>query len=63
MKESMLAFNAFQIVVLFACLPFIISWLWTATFTGAFALVWIAIITYIILFGCMIGNTFRSMVG
>lgn len=63
MKDSMLAFNALQIVILFACLPFIISWLWTATFAGASAVVWIAIITYVILFFMMIGNTFNSMVG
>ena len=63
MKESMLAFNAFQIVILFSCLPFIISWLWAATFTGALAFVWIAIITYVVLFCCMISNTYNAMIG
>lgn len=61
MKESILAFNAFQIVILFVCLPFIISWLWTATFKGSFPLSVVAIITYIILFFYMIGNTYHNI--
>jgi hypothetical protein len=45
------AFNAFQIVTLFAAMPFIIQWLGTAAFVGATAAFWIAIVAYLVLFG------------
>jgi hypothetical protein len=45
------AFNSFQIVTLFAAMPFIIQWIGGASFTGASAAFWIAIVAYVILFG------------
>ena len=63
MREVMLAFNAFQVVVLFMVLPFIINWLHTGPFTGAGALVWIAVVTYVAMFCFMVGNTAKTFIG
>lgn len=43
-------FNAFQVTLLFSCLPFIIGWLRTNPFDYAGALVWVAIVAYVVLF-------------
>jgi hypothetical protein len=42
-------FNSFQIVSMFACVPFVIAWLSKQTFNGAFALLGFVTIIY----GCM----------
>jgi hypothetical protein len=56
------AFNSFQITALFSAMPFIVSWLWTATFSGANALVWAAICAYVIFFFLMCGAVFKAVV-
>jgi hypothetical protein len=48
-------FNAFQLVLLFACAPFIISYVERASFTGATPLFWVLIIAYLIGFGGLVG--------
>lgn len=63
MKDFLAAFNAFQLVILFACLPFIVSWLWGAPFAGASALVWVAIVVYVILFFFVVGCVSNSIFG
>lgn len=54
----MLLFNAFQIVCLFAAMPFIVAWLRSATFSGAFAASWIAVVVYAVMFCLMVYNTY-----
>ena len=44
------AFNAFQLVSLFAALPFIVGWLKTNPFPLAVAAFWVAIVAYLVLF-------------
>jgi hypothetical protein len=44
-------FNAFQIVTLFAALPYIIGWLYTAPFPFSIAALATAVVVYVILFG------------
>lgn len=44
----MKGFNALQLVTLFSAGPFIIEWLHKATFTGATAAFWIAVVVYVI---------------
>ena len=46
----MVWFNAFQIVALFAALPFIIHWLSSASFWSAQAAFWVALVVYLIAF-------------
>lgn len=43
-------FNAFQLVILFAALPFIVQWLRTAEFWGAQAFLWVGIVAYVVMF-------------
>jgi hypothetical protein len=47
---NMAWFNAFQIVVLFAGLPFLIHWLHTAEFWGASSAFWVTLVVYVIAF-------------
>lgn len=49
MKE----FNAFQMVCCFAGAPFLIQWLSTASFAGAMAAFWVAVVAYIVGFFAM----------
>jgi hypothetical protein len=44
------AFNSLQITGVFAAFPFLLSWLYTATFPASIAILWIASIIYAILF-------------
>lgn len=46
-------FNAFQLVCLFACGPFIIQYLHTASFVCATAAFWVAIVAYLLGFGAL----------
>lgn len=46
----MKAFNAFQLVVLFACLPFLIGWLYTNPFPFARGLLVLAAVSYAVEF-------------
>jgi hypothetical protein len=46
----MVLFNAFQIVVLFACMPLIINYLDTATFVGHAVAYYAAWVIYFLLF-------------
>lgn len=43
-------FNAFQIILLFACFPLIIDYLHKAHFVGSYPLMWVAIGAYIVEF-------------
>lgn len=52
------AFNSFQVVTLFAALPFIISWLYNATFPFATGALWIAAIAYAVLYVFQIVTTY-----
>jgi len=53
-------FNAFQCVVLYAALPFIISWLDGAEFRWAGAAFWSAIVVYVISSFCMVASVYHS---
>jgi hypothetical protein len=46
----MLIFNAFQLTILLSAWPFIIGWLKTEPFAYSGALVWVAIVAYIVNF-------------
>ncbi len=46
----MVAFNAFQLVLLFACAPFIIGWLHGDPFPFSVAVKWVAGAAYLVLF-------------
>jgi len=54
------AFNSLQITGLFAGFPFLISWLWTATFAGAAVAAWVALIVYLVFFLLMCGAVFHA---
>ncbi len=47
------AFNAFQLVALFAAMPFIVGWLHSNPFPYSTAAFWVSIAVYVIVF---IGN-------
>lgn len=49
------AFNAFQMVAMFACAPFVISWVRTATFSGAQVAFYTGIAIYAVAFIAMCG--------
>jgi hypothetical protein len=57
----MRAFNAFQIVALFAAWPHIIGWLGTKPFPYSTAAFWIAIVAYIVGFAGMVFMTFDGI--
>lgn len=54
------AFNAFQIVTLFAAMPHIIGWLYGQPFPFSTGALWVAIATYVILFVGLIVATFTA---
>lgn len=54
-------FNSFQITALFAAMPFLVGWLWTATFSGAAALTWVAIVAYVVFFVLMCGAVLHAV--
>jgi len=57
-------FNAFQCVVMYASLPFVIGWLDNATFRLAGPAFWAAIAIYVVSSFCMVGavyDTFKRM--
>ena len=45
------AFNAFQIVTLFAAMPFLVGYLGRKPFAYSEAAFWVAIVAYVILYG------------
>lgn len=53
------AFNAFQLVTLFAAMPYILAWLGKDPFTYAGGAFWVAIVVYVVLFGVMCFGTFQ----
>lgn len=53
-------FNAFQLVIMYAALPFVISWLDGQSFRGSGAALWAAIAVYVIATGCMIASVYHS---
>lgn len=53
----MILFNAFQIVVLFACMPLIINYLEAATFAGHAVAYYAAWIIYVLLFVFHVDST------
>lgn len=55
-------FNSFQITALFAGWPFLVGWLWKATFQGAAALAWVSVIAYIVFFILMCGAVLHAVV-
>ena len=55
------AFNSLQITALFSAMPFLVGWLWTATFAGAVALAWVSLIAYIVFFVLMCGAVLHSI--
>jgi uncharacterized SAM-binding protein YcdF (DUF218 family) len=56
-------FNAFQLVILFACFPFIINWLHKGTFVGSYPLMWVAIAAYVIEFIFLVGFVAEEIKG
>jgi ABC-type nitrate/sulfonate/bicarbonate transport system permease component len=57
----MAIFNAFQIVTLFASMPFIIGWLGGSPFPYSVAAFWIAIVVYIVMFVAMVASVADSL--
>ena len=57
----MIVFNAFQIVIAFVAWPFLIQWLNEATFRGAGAAFWAAIVCYVVAFFCMVASVAHSL--
>ncbi len=57
------AFNAIQIVTLFAGSPLLIGWLWSAEFPGALAALILASVIYAIGFLFITGCVLRTMHG
>ena len=53
-------FNAFQCVIMYAALPFVIGWLDGAGFRGAGAAFYAAIGVYVISSGCMVAAVYHS---
>lgn len=49
----MFAFNAFQLVLLFACGPFLVTWTKDASFYGHVPLFWVLIVAYLCGFGSL----------
>jgi hypothetical protein len=54
-------FNAFQIVVSFAALPYLISWLSTADFTGSRAAFYTACVIYLAASWFMVYAVYESI--
>ena len=50
MGKIMKTFNAFQMTVFFALLPFGLSWLYEATFKGAGVAFWVGCVVYFVCF-------------
>lgn len=44
------AFNAFQLVTLFAAMPYIVGWLHSNPFPFSIAAFWTALVVYVVLF-------------
>ncbi len=57
----MYLFNAIQIVLLFAGLPFAIQWVSDASFAGHGAAFWVLIISYLISFGFTVAAWYEFM--
>lgn len=57
------AFNAFQLVTLFAAMPYILGWLSSSPFPYAAGAFWVAIVVYVVLFGVMCVGTFELTEG
>ncbi len=57
------AFNAFQLVTLFAAMPYILGWLGSSPFPYAAGAFWTAIVVYIVLFIVMCVGTFELTEG
>jgi hypothetical protein len=58
--EFFRVFNAFQITALFAGMPFLVGWLWNASFSGATPLAWVSTVAYVIFFFLMVGAVVHS---
>lgn len=54
-------FNAIQIATLFASFPFLLNWLWTATFALASVAFWVALVAYIIFYVWVIYMIFHYL--
>lgn len=57
----MRVFNAFQVVVLFIAMPWIIGWLKTASFTCSEAVFYVACAVYVIGFVMMVACVSEAM--
>lgn len=55
------AFNAFQIVTLFAAMPYIIGWLGSTEFPFQSGAYWVAIAVYVVMFFGMTLSTSLSI--
>lgn len=53
-------FNSFQLVIMYAALPFVISWLDGAGFRWAGAAFWSTIVIYIVASGFMVGAVYKA---
>lgn len=58
---TMKLFNAIQIATLFGSFPFLINWLWTATFALAGVAFWVALVAYVIFYGWIIYMVFQYL--
>lgn len=57
----MIIFNAFQLVLLFACGPFLIEYVHGASFYAHQTLFWVFIVAYLIGFGCVCASVASSL--
>lgn len=55
------AFNAFQLVTLFAAMPFIVGWLHSNPFSYSSAAFWTSVIVYLVMFIFMCIAMFNQM--
>jgi len=51
---TMKLFNAIQLVILFAVMPFIDTWLWSGPFHYSFGVFILAVICHLLLFGWLV---------
>lgn len=55
------AFNSFQIVTLFAAMPYIVAWLHSSPFSYSIAAFWTSVVVYIVMFIFMCIGMFDLM--
>jgi len=60
MSDFMKAFNSFQMVSMFAILPFVLSWVSDQSFKGSGIAFWVGAVVYFVSFWLMVGAVFKA---